>query len=106
MLSCAYSCLTLCDPMNCSPSGSSVHGDSPGKNTVVHCHALLKGIFPIQGSNTGFPHCRQILSSLSHQGSPYINYNKIKRKNYGMKEEEEGNKLGNTVYFEEVILKL
>ena len=23
---CAKSCLTLCDPMNCSPLGSSVHG--------------------------------------------------------------------------------
>ena len=27
------SCPTLCDPTNCSPLGSSVHGDSPGKNT-------------------------------------------------------------------------
>ena len=27
------SCLTLCDPMHCSLPGSSVHGDSPGKNT-------------------------------------------------------------------------
>jgi len=35
----AQSCLTLCDPMECSPSGSSVHGDSPGKNTGVGCHA-------------------------------------------------------------------
>ena len=26
-------CLTLCDPMDCSPPGSSVHGDSLGKNT-------------------------------------------------------------------------
>ena len=26
------SCPTLCDPMNCSSPGSSVHGDSPGKN--------------------------------------------------------------------------
>ena len=26
------SCLTLCDRMDCSPLGSSVHGDSPGKN--------------------------------------------------------------------------
>ena len=26
-------CPTLCDPMDCSPPGSSVHGDSPGKNT-------------------------------------------------------------------------
>ena len=24
--------MTLCDPVDCSPSGSSVHGDSPGKN--------------------------------------------------------------------------
>ena len=29
------SCLTLFDPMDCSPPGSSVHGDSSGKNTVV-----------------------------------------------------------------------
>ena len=36
------SCPTLCDPMNCSPSGSSVHGDSPGKNTGAGCHALLQ----------------------------------------------------------------
>ena len=35
------SCLTLCDPMDCSLPGSSVHGDSPGKNTGVGCHALL-----------------------------------------------------------------
>ena len=27
------SCLTLCDPMDCSPPDSSVHGDSLGKNT-------------------------------------------------------------------------
>ena len=44
-------CLTLCDPMDCSPQGSSVHGDSPGKNTGVGCHALLQGIFPTQGLN-------------------------------------------------------
>ena len=35
----AQSCLTLRDPMDCSPPGSSVHGDSPGKNTEVGCHA-------------------------------------------------------------------
>ena len=54
-------CLTLCDPMDCSPSGSSVHGDSPGKNTGVGCHALLQGIFLTQGLNPGLPHCRQML---------------------------------------------
>ena len=39
------SCLTLCNAMDCSPPGSSVLGDSPGKNTGVDCHALLQGIF-------------------------------------------------------------
>ena len=42
---------TLGNPMDCSLRGSSVHGDSPGKNTGVGCHALLQGIFPTQGSN-------------------------------------------------------
>ena len=46
--------------------------DSPGKNTGVDNHSLLPGIFPIQGSNLGFPHCRQILYHLSHQRSPEI----------------------------------
>ena len=64
------SCLTLCNPVDCSPPGSSVHGDSPEKNTGVGCHALFWGIFPTQGSNPGIPHCRQILYRLSHQGSP------------------------------------
>ena len=47
----AQSCLTLCNPMACSPPGSSVHGDSPGKNIGVGCHALLQGIFPTQVSS-------------------------------------------------------
>ena len=67
------SCPTLWDPMDCSPPGSSVHGASPGKNTRLGCHALLQGIFPTQGSNSGFLHCRQILYHLSHQGSPKVN---------------------------------
>ena len=37
----AQSCPTLCDPVDCSPPGSSVRGDSPGKNTGVGCRALL-----------------------------------------------------------------
>ena len=39
--------------MDCSPPGSSVHGDSPGKNTGVGCHVLLQGILLTQGSNLG-----------------------------------------------------
>ena len=50
-VSVAQLCLILCDPMDCNPPGSSIHGGSPGKNTGVGCHALLQGIFPAQGSN-------------------------------------------------------
>ena len=42
-------CPTLCDPMDCSPPGSSVHGDFPGKNTRMGCHALLHGNLPSPG---------------------------------------------------------
>ena len=72
--------LTLCNPMDCNPPGTSVHGDSPGKNTGVGCHALLQGIFPTLGSNLHFLcllHCRWTLYLLSHRGSPsylYINW--------------------------------
>ena len=45
------SCPTLCNSVDYSPAGSSVHGDSPGKNTWVGGHALLQGIFQIQGLN-------------------------------------------------------
>ena len=54
-------CPTLCNPMDCSLPGSSIHEESPGKNTGVGGHALLQGIFPTQGSNLGLLHCGQIL---------------------------------------------
>ena len=46
--------------------------DFPGKNTAMGCPALLQGIFPTQGSNPGFLHCRWILYQLSHKGSTRI----------------------------------
>ena len=72
VLCCAVLCLvtqlcsTLCDLMDHSPSGSSVHGDSPGKNTGVGYHNLLQRVFPTQGLNPGLQHCRQILYCLHH----------------------------------------
>ena len=66
----AQLCLTLCDPMDCSPPGFSVRGDFPGKNTGVGCHALLQGIFQTQGLNPCLLHYRQNLYCLSYQGSP------------------------------------
>ena len=47
--------------MNCSLPGSSIHGDSPGKNSGVGSHSLPQGIFPNQGSSPG-PLQRRILS--------------------------------------------
>ena len=82
-----------CDPMDCSPPGSSVHGilqarrlesesesrsvvsdslrphglcspwNSPGQNTGMGSLSLLQGIFPTQGSNRGLPHCGQFFTS-------------------------------------------
>ena len=98
-LCCAYqsatkSCPTLCNPMDSIPPSSSVHEDSPGKNTGMGCHALLQGnlpnpgikprkpndtevgslsllqgIFPTQESNPSLLHCRRILYQLNYQGT-------------------------------------
>ena len=67
------SCPTLCDPMDCSPPGSSVSVDA-GVYRILEeywsgSHALLQGIVPTQGSNPCLPHGRQILYYLSHQGA-------------------------------------
>ena len=70
------SCPTLCDPMDYSSPGSSVHGILQ-KNTGVGSQPLPQGIFLTQGSNLGLLRCRQILYLRSHQqsggasGAPY-----------------------------------
>ena len=67
-VSVTQSCPTLCNPMDCSPPGSSVQ-NSPGRNTGEGRLSLFQQIFLIQRSNPGLLHCRQILYHLSHQGS-------------------------------------
>ena len=59
----AQSCPTLCDPMDCSPPGSSVHGIFQAK--ILEWVAVPS----CRGSNPGLLHCRSILYHLSHQGS-------------------------------------
>ena len=51
----AQSCLTLCNPMDCSPRNFL------GKSSGVGCHFLLQGIFLTQGSNPGLLHRRHRL---------------------------------------------
>ena len=55
------SCLTLCDPMDYSPPGSSLHEFLQARNTAVGTYFILQGIFRIQGSNPGLLHYRQTL---------------------------------------------
>ena len=74
--SCAvFSCSVVSNSLWPHAQSSSVHGDSPGKNTGAGGHFLLQGIFLTQGSNPGLLHCRQILYCLSHQESPVLWYN-------------------------------
>ena len=68
------SCLTLCDPMDCTPPDSSVHGILQARilewvATNMASGNLLKGIFLTQGLNLDLLPCRQILYHLSHLGS-------------------------------------
>ena len=62
-------CPTLCDLMDCSPPGSSIHGHFPGKNTGVGCHFLLQGIFLTQGWNPCLLYWQVGFLPLSHWGS-------------------------------------
>ena len=62
----SLSCVQLCNPMDYSLPGSSVHG--------ILQEEYWSGLpFPsprdLQGSNPGLPHCRQILYGLRHQRS-------------------------------------
>ena len=59
-------CLTLCDPMDCSPTRLLCPWDSPGRNAGVGCRFLLQGIFLTQRLNLGLLHCNQIPYRLSH----------------------------------------
>ena len=63
------SCLALCNSMDCSPSGSLVHGILQARILEWGSHSLLQRIFLTQGLNPGLLHSRQFLYRLSHQGS-------------------------------------
>ena len=65
--------LTLCDPVDCSPPGSSVHGILQARILAWVCHFLLQGIFPTQGSNSCLLHCRQTVYPVSHTHGTMFN---------------------------------
>ena len=64
--------LTLCDPMDCNLPGSSVHGESPGKNTGVGCLVLLQGwiVYGNLIDDDGLPQWLSSRESACNTGDP------------------------------------
>ena len=56
-----WSCLTLCNPMDCSPPGSSVHGILQARILEWAAIPFSRGNLPTQGLNPHLLHCRQAL---------------------------------------------
>ena len=73
----AQSSPTLCDPMDCSLPGSTVH-------EILQARILEWVTYPFSRgssleSNRGLLHCRQILYQLSYQGSPDKRHRHMKK---------------------------
>ena len=54
--------MSVCDPMDCSLPGSSIHG-------ILQARILEWVAIPFSRDQTSVSHCRQILYHLTHQGS-------------------------------------
>ena len=77
------SCLTDCDPMDCSPPVFLCPWDFSSNHTGEGCHFLLQRIFPTQGSNLGLLHLQEGSFPLRHLGSHKYKIHKLKYKYVG-----------------------
>ena len=66
----AQSCLILCNSVDCSPPGSSVHGILQARILEWVAIPFFRGSSRPRDLYLGLLHCRQVLYHLSHQGSP------------------------------------
>ena len=65
----------FCDPMDCSPPGSSLHGISQARMLEwVAISFSRRFFFPTQGSNPCLLHWQLYSLPLSHQGSPFTSF--------------------------------
>ena len=76
------SCLTLCDPMDCSPPGFSVHGILQARRLEWVATPSSRDLFPTQGSNSHLLHLLHEQDSslpLAPRGSdkPWQNQTKV-----------------------------
>ena len=68
-------CSALCNSMDCSPPGPSVHGIFQARILEQVTISFSTGIILTQGSNPSLQcllHCRWVLYQLSHEGSPHM----------------------------------
>ena len=68
----AQSCLTFCDPLDCSPPGSSIHGISHTRILEWVAIFFLQRIFLMQRSNPCLLHWQVDSLPLSHLESPIL----------------------------------
>ena len=68
-----WSCPTLCDPMDCSPPGASVHGILQVRMLEWVAIPFSRGSSQLS-DNLSLPHCRGILHLLSHRGRPWTSF--------------------------------
>ena len=61
-----------CDPVDCSPPGSSAHGILQARRLEWGCRFLLQGTFPARAPDAGLPHLQAGSLSLSLQGRPFF----------------------------------
>ena len=80
----AQPCLTLCDPMGCSPARLLCPWDSPDKDTGVGGHGLLQRIFLTQRSNPHLLPWPADSLPLSHLRSPHISMHCVSFLELGM----------------------
>ena len=66
-MSAAYSCLTLCDPMDCSSPGSFVHGILQARILEWVAIPFSRGSSRLRDKTPGLLHFGQILYSLSQE---------------------------------------
>ena len=66
---CAQACLTLCDPLDCNPPGSSVHGILQARTLAWAALPSSRGSSPSKDRTHVSCIGRRVLYCLSHLGS-------------------------------------
>ena len=84
---CAQSCLTLCNPMDCSPPGSCVHGTFQARILEWVGRFLLQGIFPPRDQT----HVSCVFDMTANR-QPYMQFNTRKPNNPIKRLEEDLNR--------------